>query len=274
MGLGLKSLTGQRKVVELLNHLGHSIGYHQTEELETKLAEDIRDRNTKIPDGLNAQQGLSTALAWDNFDELIETLSGKNTLHDTMGICYQNKIPNEANSNADDGNPERDGTESTVNKPKSQVDDESQVCDVAEKNFHNPASVTGDGILIQDEPGKTTCRNKPHLCSAVGNQVHDVAEMTLHSDPGRSSHIRHGEYEHPRVRKKQRISYHPPSREITPYKRKPRVSTFAFEVHTRPPPINLIKAYRCDPCTNVARVELHSNRGSSSLASSWIHGKH
>jgi hypothetical protein len=29
-------------------------------------------------------------LAWDNYDELTKTLSGKDTLHDTVGICYQN----------------------------------------------------------------------------------------------------------------------------------------------------------------------------------------
>lgn len=31
-------------------------------------------------------------LAWDNYDELTETLSGKDTLHDTVGICYQNRV--------------------------------------------------------------------------------------------------------------------------------------------------------------------------------------
>ena len=34
---------------------------------------------------------LFTGLAWDNYDELTETLSGRDTLHDTVGICYQNR---------------------------------------------------------------------------------------------------------------------------------------------------------------------------------------
>ena len=36
---------------------------------------------------------LIMGLAFDNFDELSETLTGANTLHYTMGILYQNKTP-------------------------------------------------------------------------------------------------------------------------------------------------------------------------------------
>ena len=36
---------------------------------------------------------LYLSLAWDNYDENTETLSGSGTLQDTVGICYQN-IPN------------------------------------------------------------------------------------------------------------------------------------------------------------------------------------
>lgn len=32
---------------------------------------------------------LSSGVAWDNFDRIVETSSGKNTLHDTVGIIYQ-----------------------------------------------------------------------------------------------------------------------------------------------------------------------------------------
>ena len=37
MGLGMKSLTGSRKV-EILNHMGHSIGYRMAESMETEIA--------------------------------------------------------------------------------------------------------------------------------------------------------------------------------------------------------------------------------------------
>jgi hypothetical protein len=94
MGLAMKSMTGSRKINELLNHLGHSIGYHVTEEFETELATDISEKGELTPDGIVKTGGLATALAWDNYDELTETLSGKGTVHDTVGICYQN-VPGE-----------------------------------------------------------------------------------------------------------------------------------------------------------------------------------
>ena len=89
MGLGMKSLTGSRKVVEILNHMGHSIGYHMAESMETEIASSIVTEGKLLPDLLLPLLGLSTGLAWDNYDELTETLSGRDTLHDTVGICYQ-----------------------------------------------------------------------------------------------------------------------------------------------------------------------------------------
>lgn len=90
MGLAMKSLTGSRKIIEILNRFGHSISYHVVEELETDLASTISERHLVTPDGILTSPGLSTATAWDNYDENSETLSGANTLHDTVGICYQN----------------------------------------------------------------------------------------------------------------------------------------------------------------------------------------
>ena len=37
--------------------------------------------------GLNAS--TVTGVAWDNFDRFVETKSGKDTLHDTVGVAYQ-----------------------------------------------------------------------------------------------------------------------------------------------------------------------------------------
>ena len=90
LGLGIKSLTGSRKVVELLNHFGHCINYHKVEEIETDLALNILHSNCSSPEGIEQVPGRSLGLAWDNYDEITETLSGANTLHDTVGICYQN----------------------------------------------------------------------------------------------------------------------------------------------------------------------------------------
>ena len=42
---------------------------------------------------MQRKPGLKTSLAWDNFDQNTETLSGAGTVHDTVGICYQNRMP-------------------------------------------------------------------------------------------------------------------------------------------------------------------------------------
>ena len=94
LGLGLKSLTGSRKVIELVNHFGHSVSYHTVEELETDLAKTVTEKQHSTPYGLAQQPGLATSVAFDNYDENSETLSGAGTLHDTVGICFQN-IPTE-----------------------------------------------------------------------------------------------------------------------------------------------------------------------------------
>ena len=93
MGLGIKSMTGSRKVLEILNRFGLSISYHIVEEIETSLANDISTKQFSTPDGLLRQSGLATALAWDNYDVNTETLSGGGTVHDTVGIRYQNIVP-------------------------------------------------------------------------------------------------------------------------------------------------------------------------------------
>ena len=84
-------MTGPKKVIEVLNRHGHCIGYHTAEIIETDLATQIVNRQNATPDGLLQHSGLCTSLAWDNYDERTETLSGAGTLHDTVGICYQNE---------------------------------------------------------------------------------------------------------------------------------------------------------------------------------------
>ena len=53
LGLGLKSITGSRCVVEVMNRFGHSINYHLAEEIETEIATQIADRNNATPDGID-----------------------------------------------------------------------------------------------------------------------------------------------------------------------------------------------------------------------------
>ena len=64
------------------------------ESIETEIACVITEKHHASPDGIHRQSGLCTGIAWDNYDENSETSetseSGSGTLHDTVGICYQN----------------------------------------------------------------------------------------------------------------------------------------------------------------------------------------
>ena len=60
LGMGLKSMIGSRKVLEILNNLGHCVSYHIAEDLETELAITITDKGLSCPDGILRQPCLST----------------------------------------------------------------------------------------------------------------------------------------------------------------------------------------------------------------------
>lgn len=91
LGLTTKSITGSRKMIDILNRMGFSISYTLTEEIETELAYGCSSQQRILPYGLIAEcPNLRTHLAFDNFDKYVETKSGKDTLHDTVGIVFQN----------------------------------------------------------------------------------------------------------------------------------------------------------------------------------------
>ena len=96
LGLALKSMTGSRNVVTLLNRYGHCTSNDTITLVDTGLKEDIiKDRSSSyVPIGILKVKGFCTGLAWDNFDINIQTFSGLDTIHHTYGICYQN-IPSE-----------------------------------------------------------------------------------------------------------------------------------------------------------------------------------
>ncbi|KAL4702648.1 hypothetical protein ACJJTC_016455 [Scirpophaga incertulas] len=64
--------------------------YHTVEELETEATFASSSRFLSCPEGIITADGLCTGVAYDNFDRFVDTASGKNTLHDTVGIIYQN----------------------------------------------------------------------------------------------------------------------------------------------------------------------------------------
>ena len=68
----------------------HCLNYSALEELETATAEALLARKQACPEDTIAGLPMGVqGLAFDNFDELTQTLSGADTLHDTMGILYK-----------------------------------------------------------------------------------------------------------------------------------------------------------------------------------------
>jgi hypothetical protein len=87
LAMAVKSMTGSKQLVTILNRLGNVISYSKVEEIETSLAASILERKESCPPGVSGESGV-VGLAFDNYEELCYTLSGANTLHDTMGILY------------------------------------------------------------------------------------------------------------------------------------------------------------------------------------------
>ena len=79
IGLAIKSLTGSRKVVKILNRMGNCVSYSTVEELETE----------ETPFEMKTTPEFKTGIACDNFDRFVEIKSGKDILHDTVGNAYR-----------------------------------------------------------------------------------------------------------------------------------------------------------------------------------------
>ncbi|GFX66459.1 hypothetical protein TNCV_1291401 [Trichonephila clavipes] len=90
LGMTVKSLTSSRKMINILNRLGHCCYYNTLEELETEATISSVNRSQICPPDIIQSPSLSTGVAFDNFDRYVDTLTGKDTLHDTVGIIYQN----------------------------------------------------------------------------------------------------------------------------------------------------------------------------------------
>jgi len=90
LGMTLKSLTSSRKIIDIINRYGHCISYQGVEELETETTYTSIEQSSLFPEKIKKKPELFTGVAFDNFDRFVETTSGKDTLHDTVGIIYQN----------------------------------------------------------------------------------------------------------------------------------------------------------------------------------------
>uniref|UniRef100_A0A2H1WQX7 SFRICE_024035 n=1 Tax=Spodoptera frugiperda TaxID=7108 RepID=A0A2H1WQX7_SPOFR len=90
LGMTIKSLTSSRKIINILNRLGHCCNYTTLEELETEATYSSEYRTEISPPDIIRKSSLCTGVAFDNFDRYVDTHNGKETLHDTVGIIYQN----------------------------------------------------------------------------------------------------------------------------------------------------------------------------------------
>lgn len=94
LGMTLKSLTISKKIINIINRLGHCCSYTVLEELETEATFASVSHSEICPEDIIRTSNLSVGLAFNNFDRFVDTTSGKDTLHDTVGIIFQDVIEN------------------------------------------------------------------------------------------------------------------------------------------------------------------------------------
>lgn len=90
LGLAVKSLTNSKKIINILNKFGHCCSYSVLEGIETEATFTTMNANELCPQEIHREPTLCTGVAFNNFDRFVETSSGKDTLHDTVGIIFQN----------------------------------------------------------------------------------------------------------------------------------------------------------------------------------------
>lgn len=118
--MALKSITSSRNVVNIINRFGHCCSYTVIEELETEATFAAHSRSQICPDDIVRKPNLHTGLAFNNFDRFVDTLTRKDTLHDTVGIIFQNIVPNITND--DDENFEEENTAELQKKKRRTFD--------------------------------------------------------------------------------------------------------------------------------------------------------
>ena len=89
LGLAVKSMKESRRLIGMLNRYAHCVGYTTTEEFEMDITFTVTSTSKISPPNLVPDSSLTVRIAHDNFDQFVETLSGKDTLHGTVSIVYQ-----------------------------------------------------------------------------------------------------------------------------------------------------------------------------------------
>ena len=114
-----------------------------------------------------------TGVAWDNFDRFVETITGKETLHDTVGITYQT-ITEEEPIDQEPGNDEnlsseeencftREVTEAiheTLHKKKKHRPYESRSLDIIP--YRKKLKLRTSDFLSNDNPKRINLKTLPY----------------------------------------------------------------------------------------------------------------
>ena len=83
-----------------MNCYGNCTNYHAVEENETELTFNATETQMETPNGRSECSKGGIGCAFGNFDRFVESQSGKNTLHNTVGVSYELIFP-EVNGSSD-----------------------------------------------------------------------------------------------------------------------------------------------------------------------------
>lgn len=94
LSVSAQHITGQKRIVNILNGFGHGASYPSVLEYNTAVAQESADSACGIPSPF--EKSIQTTVVWDNNDFQEETLSGAGTTHCTTGIIIQRSSENNA----------------------------------------------------------------------------------------------------------------------------------------------------------------------------------
>ena len=84
-----------------MDRCGHCASSETIRRIDMSLEATINDKENVVPDGIRKLPFLSTGTVWDNFGINLETHSGKDTIHHNYGICYQQDIVGDLDTQAE-----------------------------------------------------------------------------------------------------------------------------------------------------------------------------
>ena len=86
-------LTSSKRLIELLNRMGHCVPYDEMRAVNTSIAEEVLAKVEEFGTVIatNIKPGAFVQIAANNNDLNEEAMDGKNTTHATTMVIYHNK---------------------------------------------------------------------------------------------------------------------------------------------------------------------------------------